>query len=96
MRLGSGSSIPVKCPRGQGVARQRLRTIPLSRISTLLTRKGDSRSGRFQLMRGGTNVERLRQGAKDITEYTERTLRLFRKIYAEQELEHEETQRCGN
>jgi hypothetical protein len=47
-------------------------------------------------MRGGTNVERLRQGAKDITEYTERTLRLFRKIYAEPELEHEETQRCGN
>jgi hypothetical protein len=52
--------------------------------------------GQLQLMRGGTNVERVRQAAEDITEYTERTRRLFRKIYAEQELEHEETQRYSN
>jgi hypothetical protein len=49
--------------------------------------------GQFKLMRGGTNVERLRQAAEDITEYTERTLRLFRKIYAENGLEHDETKR---
>jgi hypothetical protein len=35
--------------------------------------------GQYQLMRGGTNIDRLRQAANDITEYTERTLRLFRK-----------------
>src|ERR1700686_480845 len=52
--------------------------------------------GQFQLMRGGTNIDRLRQAADDITEYTERTLRLFRKIYAEKGLEHGETKRYSN
>jgi hypothetical protein len=52
--------------------------------------------GQFNLMRGGTNVERLRQAAEDITEYTERTLRLFRKIHAEKGLENGDTKRYSN
>jgi hypothetical protein len=52
--------------------------------------------GQFKLMRGGTDVARLRQAAEDITEYTERTLALFRKIYAEKGLEHGETKRYSN
>jgi hypothetical protein len=52
--------------------------------------------GQFQLMRGGTNVEKLRQAAEDITKYTERTPRLLRKIYAEKGLEHDETKRYSN
>jgi len=53
-------------------------------------------AGQFQLMRGGTDVARLRQEAEDITQYTERTLALFRKIYAEKGLEHGETKRYRN
>ena len=49
--------------------------------------------GQFQLMRGGTNIIRLRQTAEDITEYCENVLRLFRKIYAEKDLENEKTKR---
>lgn len=49
--------------------------------------------GQFKLMRGCTDVARLRQAAEDITQYTERTLNLFRKIYAEKGLEHDGTKR---
>jgi hypothetical protein len=43
--------------------------------------------GQFQLMRGGTDIARLRQAAEDITQYCEKVLRLFRKIYAERDLD---------
>ncbi len=49
--------------------------------------------GQFQLMRGGTDVVRLRQAADDITKYCENVLRLFRKIYADKDLENEKTKR---
>jgi hypothetical protein len=49
--------------------------------------------GQFQLMRGGTDIVRLRQAAEDITLYCENVLRLFRKIYAEKGLENEKTKR---
>ena len=49
--------------------------------------------GQFQLMRGGTDIARLRQAANDITEYCEKVLRLFRKIYSEKDLENEKTKR---
>jgi hypothetical protein len=49
--------------------------------------------GQFQLMRGGTDIARLRQAAEDITQYCEQVLRLFRKIYAEKNLENEKTKR---
>src|SRR6266700_1410408 len=47
--------------------------------------------GQFQLMRGGTDVGRLRQAAEDITQYCENVLGLFRRIYAEKNLENEKT-----
>lgn len=53
-------------------------------------RTGD---GQFNLMRGATDVVRLRQAAEDITQYCETVLRLFRKIYAEKSLENEKTKR---
>lgn len=49
--------------------------------------------GQFQLMRGGTDVAKLRQAAEDITQYSERTLRLFRRIYSDKNLENDQTKR---
>jgi len=53
-------------------------------------RTGD---GQFNLLRGATDVVRLRQAAEDITQYCENVLRLFRKVYAEKDLENEKTKR---
>jgi hypothetical protein len=39
--------------------------------------------GQFQLMRGRTDVARLRQAADDIEQYSDRTLTLFHRIYDE-------------
>ena len=49
--------------------------------------------GQFRLMRGGTDLERLRQLADDINDYTERVIVLFRRIYSEKNLENEHTRR---
>lgn len=49
--------------------------------------------GQFRLVRGGTDIVRLRQAADDITEYCEKALRLFRKIYSEKNLENSQTKR---
>ncbi|WP_155253283.1 hypothetical protein [Bradyrhizobium japonicum] len=49
--------------------------------------------GQFGLMRGGTDPARLRQAADDITNYCERVLALFRRIYEEKDLENEHTKR---
>jgi hypothetical protein len=43
--------------------------------------------GQFQLMRGRTDVGRLRQAADDIEQYSNRTLTLFRRIYDDKGLE---------
>jgi hypothetical protein len=43
--------------------------------------------GKFNLLQGKTEVERLRAAANDITEFTERTIDLFRRIYREKGLE---------
>ena len=43
--------------------------------------------GQFQLMRGRTDVARLREAADDIEKYSNRTLTLFRKIYEDKGLE---------
>jgi hypothetical protein len=52
--------------------------------------------GQFKLMRGGTDLVRLREAAEDITKYVERVFALFRKIYREKGLEHEGTKRYSN
>jgi hypothetical protein len=51
-------------------------------------RTGD---GRFRFMRGGTDIQRLREAAGKITDYTEMVIKLFRRIYADKELENEHT-----
>jgi len=43
--------------------------------------------GQFELMQAKTEVERLREAADDITDYTDRAISLFRKIYLEKKLE---------
>jgi hypothetical protein len=72
-------------------------------VSAEMDKKGNNRieflryertgDGKFQLMRGATDVQRLREGADNITDYTERALALFRRIYDEKKLENEQTKR---
>jgi hypothetical protein len=47
-------------------------------------REGD---GNFTLLQGTCTIERLRQAAEDIGQYTSSVLRLFERIYREQKLE---------